>query len=106
MGWTLEEALPLFKAVEEICPLYGYHVALTGGVLYKDGPRKDLDMLFYAIRQDFPKDPDILLAALREFGFTLGTKHGWVTKSLWKGMPVDLFFPEWVGAGTDDEDDY
>ena len=49
--WDLVSAVDLCKQVESIAPDYGCHVALTGGCLYKEGPRKDLDLLFYRIRQ-------------------------------------------------------
>ena len=49
--WTQEEAIALCKKIESIVPLAGCHVALTGGCLYRDGHRKDLDILFYRIRQ-------------------------------------------------------
>jgi hypothetical protein len=46
MRWTLAEAVEVCRQVEAICPPFGCHVALTGGTLYKDGERKDLDLLF------------------------------------------------------------
>src|ERR1035437_5571090 len=49
--WTQTEAIELCVKVEAICPKYGCHVALTGGLLYKQGKRKDCDLLFYRIRQ-------------------------------------------------------
>ncbi len=42
--WTQEEAIELCRIIEDICPQAGCHVALTGGCLYKDGERKDLDI--------------------------------------------------------------
>ena len=51
MNWTQQHAIELCKRIESVCPRYGCHVALTGGLLYKDGPRKDCDILFYRIRQ-------------------------------------------------------
>jgi len=49
--WTQEAAMKLCREIEMIAPLHGAHVALTGGCLYKAGPRKDLDLVFYRIRQ-------------------------------------------------------
>lgn len=45
--WTQSEAIDFCKKIEAICIKYGCHVALTGGTLYGDGPRKDCDILFY-----------------------------------------------------------
>lgn len=39
--WTQKEAIELCVKIEAICPKYGCHVALTGGLLYKEGERKD-----------------------------------------------------------------
>lgn len=35
-GWTQAEAVALAKKIEAVCPAFGCHVALTGGLLYKD----------------------------------------------------------------------
>lgn len=94
MTWTLMQAVRLCKQVERICPQFGCHVALTGGTLYKDGPRKDADLLFYCIRQVDRIDEEGLLEALKDLGFYIGKRHGWVTKSTYLGNDVDLFFPE------------
>lgn len=40
-------AQEICKQVEPYAQQNGYHVALTGGSLYYDGPRKDLDLYFY-----------------------------------------------------------
>jgi hypothetical protein len=37
--WTLDDAVAMCCAVEQVCPPFGCHVALTGGTLYKDGGR-------------------------------------------------------------------
>lgn len=50
MRWTQEQAISLCVAIEAIAPKFGYHVALTGGCLYKAGERKDLDLIFYKNR--------------------------------------------------------
>lgn len=51
MSWTQEEAIQLCRLLEALAPTFGCHVALTGGCLYKDGERKDCDILLYRIRQ-------------------------------------------------------
>jgi hypothetical protein len=92
--WTLIDAVKVATELERIAPLHGAHVALTGGCLYKTGPRKDLDILFYRIRQVKEIDESGLLAALEDRGFELGSRYGWVQKATYDGKPVDLFFPE------------
>lgn len=92
--WTLSEAVALCRKVEAVCPAYGCHVALTGGTLYKDGARKDTDLLFYNIRQVDALGRESLLLALQGIGFEMGAQHGWVQKATVAGKPVDLLFPE------------
>ena len=92
--WTLEYALPLIAYVEAVAPKHHCHVALTGGVLYKAGARKDLDLMFYRIRQEKEIDVEGLLASLKYLGFEIGNTYGWLTKAKFGGKTVDLFFPE------------
>lgn len=94
--WTQDDAIALCRAVELIAPAADCHVALTGGCLYKaqHGPRKDVDLLFYRIRQVESLNKQHLGHLLTELGFTLGTDHGWVWKATYQGKDVDLFFPD------------
>ena len=92
--WTRDNAIALCIAVEALAPSYGAHVALTGGLLYKEGERKDADLLFYCIRQRDSIDEEGLLQALETIGLTVTRQHGWVRKAQWMGLDVDLFFPE------------
>lgn len=95
MMWSLEMALVLCRDIEAICPQYGCHVALTGGVLYKDGQRKDLDVLFYKIRQRHSVDVDGLFVALRKLGIVRVTeKEQWCIKAKFGPLPIDCFFPD------------
>lgn len=64
--WDQKTAIDLCSKIELICPQYGCHVALTGGTLYKEGPRKDCDILFYRIRQVDEIDHDNLFIALED----------------------------------------
>lgn len=109
--WTQSEAIKLARLVEDIAPDFRCHVALTGGCLYKDGERKDCDLLFYRIRQEPEIDRQGLLTALCMIpGFTLGNVHGWVQKALYGDKNVDLFFPDhddtegYPGEEGDDSD--
>lgn len=97
--WTQDEAISLCRYIEFICPQFGCHVALTGGTLYKDGPRKDLDILFYRIRQVHEIDIDGLFAELDTvLGFKKLSGFGWVYKAEYGGKKVDCFFPEEQGG--------
>jgi len=98
--WTQSEAIELARLIEAVAPAHGAHVALTGGLLYKDGPRKDADFLFYCIRQRDKIDENALLAALADLGLMIGVRKGWVRKAEWQGKPVDLFFPEAYPASS------
>ncbi len=95
--WTLEQALELCRLIEEIAPRFGAHVALTGGVLYKDGPRKDLDLVFYRIRQTEQIDIAGLIFQLErdlEIQADTGLMHEWIVKATFRERKIDLFFPE------------
>lgn len=99
--WTQEQAIELCRAIEEICPRYGCHVALTGGTLYRDGPRKDVDILFYRIRQIDAIDVDALMDALLGLGVSPGDDFGWCYKATYQDKAIDFFFPERAGVGQD-----
>lgn len=92
--WTLSQAVALARIVEQVCPAYGCHVALTGGTLYKDGDRKDCDLLFYRIRQVGDIDIDGLWEVLKAVGLVKLSGFGWCFKCEFLGKPVDCFFPE------------
>lgn len=93
--WSRETVLPLCKAIEEIAPEFGCHVALTGGLLYKDGPRKDADIMLYRIRQAWEIDRDALFHALENrLGIKRLSGFGWCIKAEWRGLPIDFFFPD------------
>lgn len=104
MNWTKEEAIALCCEVEAIAPAFGAHVALTGGCLYKEGSRKDADVMLYRIRQIEKIDTDGLFYALEKIGFTGIKGFGWVFKGHYKSKPVDLFFPEEIGGEYVPED--
>lgn len=93
------EAVGLCKLIEDVAPLYGCHVALTGGTLYKPGQRKDCDILFYRIRQEAQIDRDGLVKALTSLGLEMGKEFGWMQKATFNGKKVDIFFPEHLDAG-------
>lgn len=96
--WLLKDAVTLCKLVELICPQFGCHVALTGGSLYKEGERKDCDLLFYRIRQVPAIDMAGLLVALHRIGVSHVAGSGWCFKAKYRGKNVDMLFPEAVGG--------
>jgi len=96
--WTQQQAVDLCRQIEAICPDYGCHVALTGGTLYKDGPRKDLDILFYRIRQVEAIDEQGLFEALQTIGVTKVSGFGWCHKAEFEGRAINCFFPESAGS--------
>lgn len=96
MTWNLQSALCIAMLVEEFAPKYGCHVALTGGCLYKTGYRKDLDLLFYRIRQS-SINFDGLFKALEAEGINIVKDCGFVVKANFGGWCIDLLFPERSG---------
>lgn len=105
--WAIDQAIITCHAIEEIAPRYGAHVALTGGTLYKSGARKDLDVLFYRIRQVRSIDRlELEKAIVAELGWTVMSRHGWVTKFEVDGAHIDAFFPEHVDRGSTQGEDY
>lgn len=101
--WTQEEAIKLAVEVERIAPQASCHVALTGGTLYKDGLRKDIDLLFYKIRQVEDLDKIKLGNLLSLLGFELLKDHGFVWKAKYKNKQVDLFFPDHSDSCNNEE---
>lgn len=87
------DGILLCKLINE--KLTGVYPALTGGLLYKDGDRKDIDIVLYRHRQDldcfevtdFEKE-------LNGIGVKIMEHYGFVTKCEWLGYVVDLFNPE------------
>jgi hypothetical protein len=99
MGWTQADAIALCRRIEEVAPAHGFHVALTGGCLYKDGARKDCDLLFYKVRQREVTSLAVgfkgLIAALRGIGFKLDLPSmEWCVRAVVDGKRVDMFFPD------------
>ena len=109
MKWTQTQAIELCRQIEQFAPLYGCHVALTGGTLYKVGERKDIDILFYRVRQEENIDVHSLKNALAQVGIAIERDCGFVVKANWKlCAAVDLLFPDRPRADwpTDTPDEY
>lgn len=45
--WTLDEAVELVRDIWDECAAAGWHLAITGGVLYRGESDKDLDLVAY-----------------------------------------------------------
>lgn len=97
-----EKAIKLCVTLYQILSPLHFYPALTGGCLYKEGERKDCDVVIFRNRQartDFELRD--LEPVLRLAGFTDFQHFGFVTKCMYLGIAVDLFNPE-----TTLDDDY
>ena len=97
--WTQAEAIALCKQIEVFAPSYGFHVALTGGCLYKEGERSDLDLVFYRDRR-VTRRTEGLLSAIISIGDTRAIgwsdrEFGWRFVCYINGKKVDMLFPQW-----------
>jgi hypothetical protein len=91
------QAIAIYQCVqlEQHAPDFGLHVALTGGCLYKQGSRKDIDVVLYRIRQVETPDLAGFFARLEAHGWTDKAFYGWVTKMISPaGHSFDFFYPE------------
>ena len=91
------QGMALCKILYETLKGLGIFPALTGGLLYKEGFRKDIDIVLYRHRQDvqsFETNQDDIKQALLKSGVEITGFYGFVTKAKWKGIVVDLFNPE------------
>tara|TARA_R110000822_G_scaffold147071_3_gene286125 strand:+ start:1080 stop:1451 length:372 start_codon:yes stop_codon:yes gene_type:complete len=90
-----QDGIWLCEGLHEILHLSGYYPALTGGLLYKEGNRKDIDIVIFRHRQNVEQfemqdiERFLVRAGLSELKY-----YGFVTKAKWNGFTVDLFNPE------------
>lgn len=101
---TLDFAIQTCRGIAPHTAECGCHVALTGGCLYQLGLRKDVDLLFYRIRQCPEINIDLLKEKLVALGFHDIRGSGWLWKATRYGVSFDLFFPEEQGGGYYKED--
>lgn len=94
----LNDAIRIAKLIESVAVNYGAHVALTGGSLYKEGKRKDIDFIIYRIRQVEHIDIAGLFENLQSKGFGEIKGVGWCFKTAFDGISIDLLFPEEDGG--------
>ena len=115
MNWTRQEAVELCILLEPIAAKFECHIALTGGLLYKEGPcRKDCDIIIYRAGLPSPAarrgtffeavNRNALLAAFEKEGVIVQRIYNRVVKATYKHLrtdlpkPVDFIFPECDGA--------
>jgi len=99
--YTLEDGVSICKMIEPWCSIHGFHVALTGGCLYGEGGRKDIDLIFYRIREVLSPNMVAFNQAMEDkCDMVLQIDHGFVKKYLIGGVvPIDAMFPEdWAGT--------
>lgn len=101
--WYRDEAVAFAREMEDLAVMHDFHVALTGGCLYKDGPRKDADFIIY--RHNTPESIDTAgnmqdrRAAFEKDLVRLAKAsllhYGYLTKAkLPDGRGIDLLYPE------------
>jgi len=104
--WNTEDAIKLCRKLEIIAPEFGAHIALTGGRLYKDGERKDVDIMVYRIRQAPQVDKAGFFKKINElFDIDWIDDFGWCNKAKLNGLDIDFFFPDDTTGGTYGDDD-
>ena len=92
---TKDQAILLCKEIFRCLSGRGFYPALTGGLLYKDGDRKDIDIVIYRHRQNIQEfELKDLESFLSESGLSDFKHYGFVTKCAWNNLAVDLFNPE------------
>lgn len=91
----VEDGIELCRILRDKLVGKGIFPALTGGLLYKEGNRKDIDIVLYRHRQDVESFETIdFEQELSCCGLTNIQFFGFVTKAQWRGIVVDLFNPE------------
>jgi len=100
---TKQEAMDLCKKIYDSMSGIGFYPALTGGLLYKDGDRKDIDIVIYRNRQNVQKfELKDLEEPLSKLGLIDFNHYGFVSKCKWNGITVDLFNPESENLSEDE----
>lgn len=95
--WPQKEALALCAELERFAPSCGCHVALTGGLLYKTGLRKNCDIVLYRIRQAAAIDYERFFTAIQSIGVFKISSFGFCHKGIAHGKLIDFLSPEEEG---------
>ena len=90
---NIQKAQELCRLVEPLLEAQGFHVGLTGGVLYKEGERKDVDLIVDPIvdkqSHKFRTSFENCLDVFRNLGFILDAHPADVDN--YSGSPVGIF---------------
>lgn len=114
---TQVDAIALCKHIELVCKKHDFHVALTGGCLYGEHAkfdveqkfhreiRKDIDIIFYSTRQADPntlknRRAPLLMALQTELNIMHDKQHGWMDKAHLGEHKIDMMFPEYSGKSA------
>ncbi len=99
--WTIDEARKLCTELRPLAAHAGFHICLTGGLLYREGARKDLDLVFVSDPRKLGRGPNKLLL-LDSIGhghlMWIREDKGRVVKAHLDGKPIDLIFPGYSGC--------
>lgn len=97
---SLEQALKCSRTVEAALEPLGYHVALTGGCLFRGGSDKDIDLVVYPHNpqaerpENWEQQVEAALVAaglVDRFTTDLNYVNRVVWIMAWDGIRVDLF---------------
>ena len=114
MSWTQQEAIELCVRLEPVASAHRCHVALTGGLLYKEAPRKDCDIIVYfegrkatdteakTFAECVNRD-NLITAFWHACDLPPQDIYSRVVKCLYRGKSVDLIFPELDGEYRPEE---
>lgn len=93
---TLDHALHLAPHLEEIAVEHGFHIGLTGGLLYKHGERKDVDFVLYEDAVDRLKTKGEgrkpFIEALKREGYEVFKEYRFTTRMKRNGVIYDFIF--------------
>lgn len=104
-GYTIEDAQRICTKLYEPLRAIGVFIGVTGGSLYKEGPRKDIDLLVYLNTshadiettdiEDMPMRIIDVISKAADVNEYTTEYFGYVTKTFIDGIPVDILFPEY-----------
>jgi hypothetical protein len=97
--YNLATAAAVCTVIESVVSKWGHHTALTGGCLYGEGGRKDIDIVIYRRRdlslEDMKANMPKMLKVMQKFcEMKLVADHGFVKKFKMGDIPIDTLWPE------------
>ena len=103
---TLVDALAIAADIENVAASCDCHIGLTGGILYKQGPRKDIDFVVYKHNTEETAGKPVrridFEAGLEKLGIVFGKRGPRVTKAVWYNYSIDFIYAEEIGQYTED----